>query len=244
MELEQVELAPELAVVALLRLLEPPQVLVELLLREPGGPVDPLEHRVALVTTPVGAGRREELEVLDLPGGRHVRAAAEVDEVALAVERHARGVDAFEDLDLVGLAPLAEERYRLGPRELPALERMVRGRDLAHDRFDLHEVVRRERLGLREVVVEPVLDRGTDRHLHAGEQARHRLGHDVRGGVAQRRERRGIAVELAGQLEVSLFFRQWRARPYVELVGSGGFEPPTSSASERRSPTELRAYPE
>src|SRR5712691_7665885 len=28
------------------------------------------------------------------------------------------------------------------------------------------------------------------------------------------------------------------------MVGSGGFEPPTSSASERRSPTELRAYPE
>src|SRR5713101_4218548 len=27
------------------------------------------------------------------------------------------------------------------------------------------------------------------------------------------------------------------------MVGSGGFEPPTSSASERRSPTELRAYP-
>src|ERR1700674_3167349 len=27
------------------------------------------------------------------------------------------------------------------------------------------------------------------------------------------------------------------------MVGSGGFEPATSSASERRSPTELRAYP-
>ena len=27
------------------------------------------------------------------------------------------------------------------------------------------------------------------------------------------------------------------------MVGSGGFEPPTSSASERRSPTELRACP-
>src|SRR2546430_3130678 len=28
------------------------------------------------------------------------------------------------------------------------------------------------------------------------------------------------------------------------MVASGGFDPPTSSASERRSPTELRAYPE
>jgi len=30
--------------------------------------------------------------------------------------------------------------------------------------------------------------------------------------MAERRERRGIAVELAGQLEVALFFRQGFAR--------------------------------
>jgi hypothetical protein len=38
------------------------------------------------------------------------------------------------------------------------------------------------------------------------------LRHDVRGGMTQRRERRGIAVEVAGQLEMPLFFRQWCAR--------------------------------
>src|SRR5205807_10345382 len=60
----EVELAPELAVVALLRLLEPPEMLVELFLGEPGGAVDALEHRVALVPAPIGARGRQELEVL------------------------------------------------------------------------------------------------------------------------------------------------------------------------------------
>jgi hypothetical protein len=40
MEREQVELLPELAVVPALRLLEPLEMLGELLVREEGGPVD------------------------------------------------------------------------------------------------------------------------------------------------------------------------------------------------------------
>ena len=210
----EVELAAELPVVALLRFLEPPDVLLELLLGGPRGAVDPLEHRVPLVAAPVGARGREELEVLHVARGRDVGPAAEVDEVALPVERHPRGVEALEDLDLVGLAAFAEEGDRLLARKLLALERIVRADDVAHGGFDLREVLGRERLGLREVVVEAVLDRGPDGHLHAGEEPLHGLSHDVRGGMPEGRERRGIAVELAGQLEVALFFRQWCARPY------------------------------
>src|SRR5438093_2540684 len=140
MEGVEVELAAELAVVALLRLFEPPQMLVELLLREPGGAVDALEHRVPLVAPPVGAGGREELEVLHVARRGHVRPAAEVDEVALPVERHAGSVDALEDLDLERLAALAEEADRLVARHLLPLEGMVRPGDLPHDLLDLHEV--------------------------------------------------------------------------------------------------------
>jgi hypothetical protein len=133
--------------------------------------------------------------------------AAEVDEVPLAVERHPIVPDALEDLHLVGLAPLAEEGDRLGPAHLAALEGQVGLRDVAHDRLDLREVVRREGLGPREVVVEAVLDGGPDGHAHVGEQPLHGLGHDVRGGMPQRGQRRRVAVELARQLEVSVFFR-------------------------------------
>ncbi len=211
----EVELAPELPVVALLGLLEPPEILVELFLREPGGPVDALEHRVALVAAPVGPRGRQELEVLHVAGRRHVRPAAEVDEVSLPIQRHPCGVDALENLDLERFVPLAEEPDRLLARHLLPLEGMVRLRDLLHDLLDLREVLRRERFRFREIVVEAVRDRGADRHADRGEEPLHRLRHDVRRGVAQSRERRGIAVEIAGQLEVTIFFRQWCARPLV-----------------------------
>jgi len=40
--------------------------------------------------------------------------------------------------------------------------------------------------------------------------------------MTQRRERREIAVEVADQLEMSLFFRQWRARQSVSMSGRLG----------------------
>ena len=241
---EQVELAPELAMIALLRFLQAPEILVELLLAQPGGAIDALEHRVLLVAAPVGARRRQQLEEAHLSRPADVRPPAQVDEVALPVERHAVGGDALEDLDLEALPTPPEEGDRLRARHLLPLERDVGLADHAHLVLDAREVLRGERLALGEVVVEAILDGGADGHLHVGEQPLHRLRHHVRGGVAQRGQRRRIAVEVAGQLEVSLFFRLGHTFPACGgMVGSGGFEPPTSSASERRSPTELRAYP-
>ena len=72
-EHEQPELAAELAVVARPRLLEQPQVLVELLLLEEGRAVDAGEHRPARIAAPVRAGDRLERERAD-PARRRARA--------------------------------------------------------------------------------------------------------------------------------------------------------------------------
>src|SRR5262249_35547368 len=117
-EVEEVELAAELAVIALLRLLEAPEILVELVLRRPRGAVDALEHRVLLVPAPVRAGRGEQLERLERARRRDMRASAEIQEFALPVERHAIGIDAAQDLDLERLAVPLEERDGLVPRAL------------------------------------------------------------------------------------------------------------------------------
>src|ERR1039458_1883038 len=81
LDAEEVELFAELAVVALLGFFELGEILVDLLLAEEGGAVDTLQLLVVLVAFPVGAGDGEQLERLDLGGRRHVRAAAEIDEM-------------------------------------------------------------------------------------------------------------------------------------------------------------------
>ena len=153
-EREEVELHAELAVVALLRLLAPPQEAIELLLRLPDRAVDPLERRARLVAAPVGAGHREQLERPDPAGRRDVRPLAQVDERAVLVDRgrrHRRAVplgpggEVVEDLDLERLAALGEERPALGRRQLATDERMVGGDALGHPRLDRGQVVGRQR---------------------------------------------------------------------------------------------------
>jgi len=77
---EQVELAPETAVVAPVGLLSLTEPRGELRPRGEGGAVDALHLRASGVPFPVGAGQREELEGPEPAGIRNVRSAAEVDE--------------------------------------------------------------------------------------------------------------------------------------------------------------------
>ena len=60
--MEQIQRLAEPAVIPALGLLQAMQVLVELLAGRPGGAVDALEHGVAAVAPPIGAGHLEQLE--------------------------------------------------------------------------------------------------------------------------------------------------------------------------------------
>ena len=195
LEVEQVELLAEAAVVAALGLREPVQIGVELLLVGPGGAVDPLQHGVAAVAAPVRAGDLGQLERADPPGRGPVRPAAEIEPLALVVERD-RLVrrDRVEQLELVGLAQRLEPPPRLVAAHHLAPERPVGADDLRHARLDPLQVLGMERLVAREVVIEAVLDRRADGDLGAGIEVLHRLGHDVGAVVADHRQRRLVLV--------------------------------------------------
>ena len=83
---EEVELLAEDAMVAARGFFKAGEVLVELFFREEGRAVDALQLGILLVAEPVGAGEAGDLEGFDAAGGGHVRAAAEVDEFAVAIE--------------------------------------------------------------------------------------------------------------------------------------------------------------
>ena len=85
-DVEQVQLAAELAVIALFGLLEHVQVLLKHGRFGETGAVDALEHLVLAVAVPVGAGGVEQLDRLDRASGGEVRAGAQVGELALFIE--------------------------------------------------------------------------------------------------------------------------------------------------------------
>jgi hypothetical protein len=190
---EEVELAPEHPVVALPGLLQAVEVGLEVFLLEPGRAVDPLQHLPLLVAAPIGAGGVQQLEMLQAAGARDVRAAAEIGEGTVGVDRDrfvvAQLADSLELQRVVGEPPVGG----LPVHDL-AHERIVRLRHLAHAGLDPFEVLRRERAGHLEVVVEAVLDRGAEADAGAGKELADRGGEDVGGRMAQDRERVGVAV--------------------------------------------------
>ena len=195
LQVEKVELPAELAVVALLRFLDPMQVGVEIFLPGPRGAVDSLQHFVARIAAPVRAGQLHQLEDLEPAGRRHVRTAAQVDELAFGVERNRLvGRDRRDDLRLVVLADRLEIAHRLVARHQRAGDRLVLLRELDHLVFDRLEIFGRERPLEREVVVEAVLDHRSDRHLRIGEQFLDRVGEQMRGRVTDDVETLGVAL--------------------------------------------------
>ena len=122
-----------------------------------------------------------------------MRSAAQIEPLALRIDLDGVAFgDRVDELDLVALAHVAEHLLcRLALHGL-AGERRVALDDLAHLRFDLRQILGRERFLAREVVIEPILDHGTDGDLRTGIEFLHRLGHHMRRVVTNEFERLGI----------------------------------------------------
>src|SRR5207249_7342162 len=133
------------AVVAPLRLLQPRQVLLELVLREEGRAVDPLEHLVPLVPEPVGARYGEQLEGADAAGRGKMRSEAEIGETVLAVSRDDAPSLLPREVGLVRFLLGLEETHSLFLRHLEPVDRQIAADDLPHPLLDPREVLLGER---------------------------------------------------------------------------------------------------
>ena len=125
-----------------------------------------------------------------------MRTAAEVDELALPVERDLAvvGQAGFDMLDFQALAQILAELQGFVAVHFHPLERLVLLDDLGHFGLDLGEIFfRKPPVGL-EIVIEAVLDRGAERQLHAFVKPHDRAGHDVGAGVPHHVQGLGVAV--------------------------------------------------
>ena len=184
------QFAAELAVVALLGFLQVVQMLVELLLLEERGAVDALQHLAVAVALPIRARHLHELERADLARGGHVRAAAQVHEIAVAANDDLLVGGKLADM-LQFEALVGEDGLGLVARNHLSHERLVAFDDLGHLGLDGLEVLRSDGARQLEVVEEAVFGLRSERNLRAGEQKLHGLGHDVGGRMAHDAERLG-----------------------------------------------------
>src|SRR6185437_12602376 len=176
--MEEIELAAQAAMIALLRLFELEEILLQLFLIRPSGPVDALKLRVACIAPPIGTRDLHQPEgMAELAGRRQMRPGAEIDEIALTIEADRFILRDFVDpFGLIFLAELGEELDRAVALPFFACNLLVAIDDLVHALLDLHEVVRREWRGACKIVIEAGLGRGTEGHLRLGIELLHRLG--------------------------------------------------------------------
>jgi len=192
MECEELELLAELAVIALLRFLELLEVRAQRFGRRKRGPVDALEHRVALVAPPVCACHARELHRLQETRRWNVRPFAKVDPLSVPVERDGI-LEALEVFELESLVERLQDSAGFVPAHDLAAEGAVGFHDLDHLFFDGAEVLFGEgAVGASVVVVEAVVGGRTEGHLGPWEQTLHRVRHDVGARMPDDRQRVGI----------------------------------------------------
>ena len=170
-------------------------------------PYEPLQLLPLGIAFPIGPGHVQELEGPDRPGAGHVGPAAEIDELALPVERDLAmvGQAGFDVLDLQALAQVLAELQGLVAVHFHPLERLVFLDDPGHFGLDLGEILfGKPPLGL-EIVVEAVLDRGAKGQLDAVVEPHHRPGHDVGTGVPHDVQGLGVATGDQPQGDLAFF---------------------------------------
>ena len=210
LDAEQVKLLAQHAMVALLGLFDGVQVLLKVLLVEERGAIDALELRIFLVAQPVGAGDAGELKSLDPPGGGNVRPAAEVHELAIAIngDRVARFGELLNEVDLHKVAFSAEAGQPCIAREELTLKLFVALGHFAHALFDLLQVFRGEGRGTEKIIEKPAIGRRAVAQLGLRKKLKHGGGEQVGGRVPV--DVKGFLIAVSEQTQV-----------YVLLQGSG-----------------------
>ncbi len=204
--MEKAELAPQAAMVALLRLFQLEEILFQLFVVRPGGAVNALQLRVARIAAPISARDLHQLErMAELARRGQMRPGAKIDEIALAIKADRLVLRDFVDpFGFVFLAQLGKERDRAIAFPFLARDLLVAIDDLVHAQLDLGEVFRRERRCARKVVIEASIGRRAESDLRLGIKLFHRLGHHMRGVVADNLERLGRVARQDRELGVLL----------------------------------------
>src|SRR5689334_1213206 len=227
---EQVELAAETTMIALLCFFALLQPRIELFLREESRAVDALHLRLRRVAFPVSAGERKQFERAQFVRARHVWAETKVDERRALDVIDAHDVAGFlvDQFTLQRLVALVEDAQRFRFRDLVATIDQVLAGDLLHLFVDDGQIRFRQRLR-RDHVVEETVTRiveqcWTDAEFGARKEIEYGCGEQVRGRMTQHFEtvaRRGHdRFDLHGSV-IARERIEWRGEVYLTALHFG-----------------------
>ena len=223
LQMEEILLLGDLAMVALLGFFDALDIRGELLLVGPGGAVDALQLLVLGIAAPIGAGNAGQLERLQEARVRHVRAAAHVDVFLVVVQAHGFFVGhVLDQAQLVVLAARLEHRDHLVARRDLLDHVVVLVDQLDHALFDRDQIVGREGALVPDVVVEPFLDHRADHHLRGRVQLLDRVADEMRARMADDLQSFGILGGDDAQAGVMVDAVAGVDEAAVDLTGDGG----------------------
>src|SRR5579863_921674 len=193
---KQIELLSQYTVVALLGFFLFVQEVIEIFLREKRSPVDALQLRILLVTQPISTGYTQQLERLDFAGRRQMRTAAEVGELAGAIDRNLFiGLgELLDEMTLHEVALFFELLQSLLAGQKLARVGNVLLHQLLHLLFDLLQIFWSKRSGTIEIVEESGFGSRTVSKLGLRKKLENSRRQQMRGGMPVNLERLGIAV--------------------------------------------------
>ncbi len=224
LKMKQIERTTEFAVIALFCLFQHVQIRILILFSSPGRAVDPLQHLVLGVATPIGAGQLHQLEHLELTSGRHVRTTAQVGEFTFGIERHILiGRNRLDDFRFIRFADRLEIRHGLVARQYLACDRLIFLCQFHHLLFNRLQSFRCKWLLVRKVVVKPVFDDRPDRHLRIGEQLLHGVSQQVGRRVTDHFQPVGVLIGHDRDVCVMLNQKRGIDNLAINFAGKRGF---------------------
>ena len=198
LDVEQLHLAAQLAVVAFGGLFQHGEVGLEVVAVAKGDTVDALQHRAAGIAQPVGPCHMGQFEGIGrhLPGMLEMRAPAEVLPRPMPVHPQVLTFgDAVDQLQLEGFvaAPVVFD----GPFARPdlGLHWLARIDDMLHPGFDSAQVFRGKGLRPVKVIKPAVVAYRANGDLHVGPDLLHGAGHDVGKVMSDQLERRDFVLK-------------------------------------------------
>ena len=184
-QVKQIQLPPQFAVIPFFRLFQPGQILLQFVFGGPGCTVNALQHFIAVIATPIGPCHFHQFEMLELAGTGYVGTTAQILECTFTVKADILVIgNTANQFRLVMLTQCFEMRHSLVARQHTTHDGLILAGQRSHALFNRRQILGREWPLVGKVVIKTVFNHRANRDLCIRKQILDRIGQQVSRGMA------------------------------------------------------------